>query len=178
MRNLATFRNAAIIIAAVVLAVVALTFLTTLMSSIIPIAVTAVVAFILGRMSVNRDLFAMLRGAVSRMSQAAPSAPAKAEQAAPAAAPKQSEQPAKPAPAKQAEATAPAAKPKEAAPATRNELLDPAFEVKTPEQIEAEARAREQELLKRTAEPNVDAVQAALEERRKRLLGNQGDSST
>ncbi|MBL8162706.1 MAG: hypothetical protein JNJ61_12020 [Anaerolineae bacterium] len=173
MRNLATFRNAAVIIAAVVLAVVALTFLTTLMSSIIPIAVTGVVAFILGRMSVNRDLFGILRGVFSRVSL-----PAQAEQAAPAAAPKQAEQPAKPVPAKQAEAAAPAAKPKEAAPATKNELLDPAFEVKTPEQIEAEARAREQELLKRKAEPNVDAVQAALEERRKRLLGNQGDGST
>lgn len=166
MHNLASFRNAALIIAAVVLAVVGLTFLTTLMSSIIPLAVTGVVAFILGRMSANRDLFALLRGALSRARQPA-AAPVKAEQPAPKIAAQSAPE--------SANQRAPIEKSKEAAPVTRNELLDPTFEVKTPEQIEAEARAREQELLKRAAEPNVDAVQAALEERRKRLLSGQGD---
>lgn len=168
-------RNILILVAVVVIGIMAVQFL----SNIVPIIITAIAAFILGRLSVHYDLVGMIR---ARMA----AAPAQAAAATPAveAAPKAVAKPA-PSPAKTTvgEAVKPApaqATPKAAEAAKRladepqnSVLLDESFEIKTPEQIEAEARRREQELAQKTAAPNPDAVQAALEERRKRLLGGQ-----
>lgn len=164
-----TIRNILIVVAVIAIAYFAITFI----SNIVPILVTAVAAFVLGRLSVHFNLLDAVRNARS----AAQSVQAAATTTAAAAAPVVAKAAAKPAPAKAApiKAAAPA---EEAAERLADEpkkdesiLLDPNFEIKTPEQIEAEARQREQAAKEKAAAANADAVQAALEERRKRLLG-------
>ncbi len=152
-------RNILIAAALVVIAVMALNFI----SAIVPIVVTAIAAFILGRLSVHFDLLEVVRK-LRAPAQAAAAGAATVAAAAPKAA-------AKPAPAKATKAVeipAEKAAAKNDVPAA---LLDPNFEVKTSAQIEAEARLREKEAMERAKSDNADAVQAALEERRKRLLG-------
>jgi uncharacterized membrane protein len=159
-------RNGLILIVAVVIAIIVLGFLTTLLSAIVPIAITAIIAFILGRLSVHFNLMNFIRSA-------------RAAKPAEAAAPvKAVETPAKTTVAAEISKPAPTRQVAESAaerladePKKDSILLDPDFEVKTPEQIEAEARKREQEAMKKATSGSEDAIQAALEERRKRLLG-------
>ena len=160
-----TIRNILIVVAVIAIAYFAITFV----SNIVPILITAVAAFILGRLSVHFDLLNFIRNARSSAQtvQAAVTTTA-------AAAPVITKAAAKPAPAK---ATPTPAKVEQAAerladePKNESILLDPNFEIKTPEQIEAEARQREQAAKEKATATSADAVQAALEERRKRLLG-------
>jgi len=159
-----TIRNILIVVAVIAIAYFAITFI----SNIVPILVTAVAAFVLGRLSVHFDLLGFMRNL--RTAQATRAAAATTAVAASVVA----NVAAKPAPKK---AAAPAQveqaaerladEPK----VDKNVLLDPNFEIKTSDQIEAEARQREQDALKKASSANADAVQAALEERRKRLLG-------
>jgi uncharacterized membrane protein len=156
-----TIRNILILIAVVVIAIMAVQFL----SNIVPILVTAIAAFILGRLSVHFDLIGLIRARTAAPAQAAASAGETLKVTHVEA-------------AKPAQTAAPRPAPTERLadePAQKTALLDEDFEIKTPEQIEAEARRREQELSQKAATPNPDAVQAALEERRKRLLGDKGE---
>jgi len=164
-----TIRNILIVVAVIAIAYFAITFI----SNIVPILITAVAAFILGRLSVHFDLLGFIRNARS----AAQTVQAAATTAA-AAAPIAAKATAKPAPVKAAPVKAVTAPAEAAAERLADEpkkdesiLLDPNFEIKTPEQIEAEARQREQAAKEKAAAASADAVQAALEERRKRLLG-------
>jgi hypothetical protein len=159
-------RNGVILIAAVVIAIVVLGFLTTLLSAIVPIAITAIIAFILGRLSVHFNLLDFIRSTRAPKSAEA-AAPLKAVEAAPKAGVVTE----RPAPAKTVDKPAQAAERLADEPKKDSILLDPDFEVKTPEQIEAEARKREQEAMQKATSTSEDAIQAALEERRKRLLG-------
>jgi len=159
-------RNGLILIVAVVIAIIVLGFLTTLLSAIVPIAITAIIAFVLGRLSVHFNLMNFIRSTrAAKPAEAA--APVKTVEAAPKAALATE----KPAPAKTAPKPAPAAERLADEPKKDSILLDPDFEIKTPEQIEAEARQREQEAMQKAKGASEDAIQAALEERRKRLLG-------
>lgn len=158
-----TIRNILIVVAVIAIAYFAITFV----SNIVPILITAVAAFVLGRLSVHFDLLNFIRNARSS-AQTVQAAVTTTAAAAPVIA-----KAAKPTPTK---ATSPA--PVEQAaerladePKNESTLLDPNFEIKTPEQIEAEARQREQAAKEKAAATSADAVQAALEERRKRLLG-------
>jgi hypothetical protein len=162
-----TIRNILVVVAVIVIAYIAI----TLVSNIVPILITAVAAFILGRLSVHFNLLDFIRNARAAQVTRAAAAATTATVAPVAAAANVA---AKPAPAKaaapaQAEQAAErlADEPK----VDKNILLDPNFEIKTPDQIEAEARLREQEVMKKATSASPDSVQAALEERRKRLLG-------
>lgn len=167
-----TVRTVLLLIALVVVGLMAINFI----SNIVPILVTAVAAFLIGRLSASTDVVAVVRGLFNRGAVSAVAGAAAAVVKSTASAPA----------AKSTAEAKPAAKPVDAAlqeranrlkdePAPKDEqLLDEDFQVKTSEQIEAEARAREQELLQKREEPNPDAVQAALEARKKRLLGGDG----
>lgn len=161
-----TIRNVLIVVAVIAIAYFAITFV----SNIVPILITAVAAFVLGRLSVHFNLLDFVRNARS----AAQTVQAAATTA---AAPVIAKVADKPAPAKAAVKPTPAPV-EQAAERLADEpkkdesiLLDPNFEIKTPEQIEAEARQREQAAKQKASSTSPDAVQAALEERRKRLLG-------
>jgi hypothetical protein len=160
-----SLRTVLLVVALVVIGLMAINFLT----NIVPILITAVAAFVLGRLSVNYDLMGVVRGLLNRRQPA----------------PKATSVVAGSATAKPVATSKPAAAPvdttlkerqerlKEAEAPKQEVLLDTSFEVKSPEQIEAEARAREQELIQKAQAPSPDAVAAALEERKKRLLGGQ-----
>ncbi len=157
-------RNILIVLGIIVAVVLGMNVLATLLGAIIPIIITAVVAFTLGRLSGNQSLLSFARSARDVMA----SVGAVIEKTAPKAA---AEKPAtvqgKATPVQPKAAAAPAS---DAPPALKNtELLDTDFEVKTPEQIEAEVRLREQELSQKAAPYD---AKAALEERKRRLLGN------
>jgi hypothetical protein len=161
--NLQNVRNIAIAVVVVVVGIAALGFLSTLLSSIVPIAITAVVAFILGRASASRNLLDLLNrgGKTVTAAMTAPPRPA-------ASKPAQTTTTVNVRAADQA-----AERLADEKPVASDALLDPNFEIKTPEQIEEQARRLEADASKKAANP--DAVAAALEERRKRLLGNKGD---
>jgi hypothetical protein len=161
-----TIRNILIVVAVIAIGYIAVSFLT----NIVPILITAVAAFVLGRLSVHFDLLNFIRN----LRPSAQAVQAAVTTTAAAAAPVIAKAVAKPTPAKAAPAPS---KVEQAADRLADEpkndsiLLDPNFEIKTSEQIEAESRLREQEALKKASATSQDAVQAALEERRKRLLG-------
>lgn len=170
MNNI-NFRNVLLAIGAIVLVILGMNILSTLIGSIIPIAITGVVAFILGRLTAGRSMGALFRtaqtagstvmAAASRMVEEKPPVVVQGKVNAPAAA-----QPA------EAAAPPPATK---AEPQVKNrELLDEDFEVKTPEQVAAESKRLEAEASQKAA--TLDA-KALIEERKKRLLGNQGGES-
>lgn len=150
-------RNFLILIALFVVLIVGFVVIGNLLNALVPLLVTAIIAFILGRLSVHMNLLDFVRSI--RLPQRAPK---------PAAAPKAAEAPAV------SKSAAPAPD-KDGIPQKQinpDLLLDPKFEIKTPDEVEAEARLREQEAVKKAASTDVNA---ALEERRKRLLGNKGN---
>jgi hypothetical protein len=160
-------RNILIAIAAIVVVIAGLGFISTLLTSVVPIAITAVIAFILGRTTAKRSLLDLFQGARSRVEQTVASTAKVVEQATtqtPKAAPREQSAPAQAKPS-------PAAPPQPAPPLKNTELLDESFEVKTPEQIEAEARRLESEMNQQTKAYD---PQAALEERKRRLRGGDG----
>jgi hypothetical protein len=155
MNNLNT-RNILLVIGAIVVVILGMNILSTLIGAVIPIGITAVIAFILGRLSANRNLLDLARSASAGVSTVTGKV---AEMSKPASQPA-----AKP----EAEKEKPAATPELKNP----ELLDPNFDIKTPEEIEAEARRLEAEVSKKTTAYD---PKAAIEERKKRLLGDKGD---
>ena len=170
MNNI-NFRNVLLAIGAIVLVILGMNILSTLIGSIIPIAITGVVAFILGRLTAGRSMGALFRtaqtagstvmAAASRMVEEKPPVVVQGKVNAPAAAqPSQTTEAVTPPPVAKAE------------PVVKNrELLDEDFEVKTPEQIAAESKRLEAEASQKAS--SMDA-KALIEERKKRLLGNQG----
>ncbi|MBZ0284786.1 MAG: hypothetical protein K8L97_28880 [Anaerolineae bacterium] len=172
--NTTTLRNALLVVGAVAIPIVALVVIGTILNVLAPLAITAAVAFVLGRLSVNFNLIEFIK---KQREQQQAAAEAKTVEKAAAVLQKTETVSAKPAP-KTAEKAPAAAAPPPAEPKTRNDLLDPTFEIKTPEQIEAEAKQREQELMQRTVTPSADSVAAALEERRKRLLGSKPEGES
>jgi hypothetical protein len=161
-----TIRNILIVVAVIAIGYIAVSFLT----NIVPILITAVAAFVLGRLSVHFDLLNFIRN----LRPSAQAVQAAATTTAAAVAPVIAKAAAKPTPAKAAPMNVKAEQAAERLadePKNDSILLDPNFEIKTSEQIEAESRLREQEALKKASTTSQDAVQAALEERRKRLLG-------
>jgi hypothetical protein len=159
-------RNVLILSAAVVGGLIILGFLTNILNAIVPLTVVAVVAFMLGRMSTHTNLLQAGMNLASR-------ATTKAEPTLKAAA-----KPVEAAPVQQA---APEASKKEL-PKTgklpQTQRLDAAklnitdFEVKSSDQVMADAKKLEDDLAKKNAEYD---PAAALEERKKRLLGDKPD---
>jgi hypothetical protein len=153
-------RNFLLLIALFIVLIVGFVVVGNLLNALVPLIVTAIIAFILGRLSIHFNLLDFIRSArlslPSRKPAAAPEAATKS-----AAVPNASTAKAAAAPSSEEAIPQKAVNP--------DLLLDPQFEIKTPDQIEAEARLREQEATKRAASTDVNA---ALEERRKRLLGN------
>ena len=166
MNNI-NIRNVLLAIVAIVLVVLGMNILSTLIGAIIPIAITGIVAFILGRITAGRSMGQLFRTAQSAGSTVMSAASRMVEE--------------KPPVTVQGKTTAPVAKPVEkAAPApvvteTPNlknpELLDPNFEIKTPEQVAAESSRLEAEASQKAAALDPKAL---IEERKKRLLNNQG----
>jgi hypothetical protein len=197
-------RNVVIIVAAVVIGLVVLGFIGTILSNIVPLAIVAAIAFILGRMSNRVDYLQLGRDAAKRMGDAAQSATGKsaeraetrqqaqgydktaqeanqriaaeattaAEQAAAKAEAKAAEPPARLAETEAKAVEPPARLAESEAPVEEDLSPTPKLDVKTVEQIQAEARLVEQEAAKKAS--TLD-VQAALEERRKRLLSGKSD---
>ncbi len=163
-------RNMLIVFGVVVVALVALAFIGNLLSQILPLTIALVVGIVLGRLSVNVNLADVARKAISQRQtrKASPQA------AKPKAAAKPAAQ-AEPDATQQLEARRQRIADAEPAPAeAKPELND--FEIKSEADILAETREREAEIRQKQA--SADAVQAALEERRRRLLSGQegGDS--
>ncbi len=168
MNNI-NIRNVLLAIGAIVLVILGMNILSTLIGSIIPIAITAIIAFIAGRVTGGRSMGHLFRTAQTAGSTVMAAASRMAEQKTPVTV--------------QGKVNAPAAKPVEktdAAPAPTTtetpklkniELLDTDFEIKTPEQIAAESQRLEAEASQKAAALDPKAL---IEERKKRLLGNQG----
>jgi hypothetical protein len=164
-------RNVLLAIGAIVLVILGMNILSTLIGAIIPIAITGIVAFILGRVTAGRSMGHLFRTAQTAGSTVMAAASRMAEQKTPVTV--------------QGKVNAPAAKPVEKAapePTATNEtpnlknaeLLDTDFEIKTPEQIAAESQRLEAEASQKAAALDPKAL---IEERKKRLLGNQGGQS-
>lgn len=181
-------RNVVIAVAAVVIGLVVLGFIGTILSNIVPMAIVAVIAFILGRYSHRINYLQVGRDAAKRMGEAAQSAASKAaeraevrqqaqgyDKAAQEANQRIASETVNAAEQAAAKAEAKAAEPpahlvETEVPAEDDAAVKPP-EVKTIEQIQAEARLVEQEAAKKASALD---VQAALEERRKRLLSDKG----
>ena len=180
-------RSVAMVVAAIIVALVVLGIIGGILNNIVPLAVVAVVAFILGRMSHRVNYLQLGREAAKRVGEAAQATASKAAERAEirqqaqgydktaqeanqriaSDTVKAAEQAAAKAEAK---ATEPPARLAETeAPAQDDLTAAPKPEIKTFEQIQAEARLVEQEAAKKAQTMD---VQAALEERRKRLLGD------
>lgn len=158
-------RNILLVLVALVAVIFGMNVLSTLVGAIIPIAITGIVAFLLGRFTANRSVGQLFRTAQNASTTVMAAASKIVE-----------EKPVATVVGKAATSAPAAAKPiaQAAPPELKNpDLLDPDFEIKTPEQIEAEARRLEAEVSQKagTYDPK-----AALEERKKRLLGDKGNS--
>lgn len=180
-------RNVVVIVAAVVIGLVVLGFVGSLLNNIIPLAIVAVIAFILGRTSNRVDYLRLGRDAAKRVRTATE---AVVDQAATRAQTRQQAQGQGPQAqaanrqladeartgveqaAAKAEAKAADRLAEVETPAEDDLTANPDLEVKTVQQIQAEARLVEQEATKKAQAMD---VQAALEERRKRLLGGKED---
>lgn len=167
MNNI-NIRNVLLVIGAIVLVVLGMNILSTLVGAIIPIFITGVVAFILGRMTAGRSMGALFRTAQTAGSTVMAAASRMVEEKPPVVVQGKVNASAATTPVEQA--APPAAE--KAEPQLKNrELLDPDFEVKTPEQVAAESKRLEAEASQKAAALDPKAL---IEERKKRLLGNQG----
>lgn len=161
MNNI-SLRNVLILLAAVIVVLLGLGFVSTVLNQVIPITLALIVGVVLGRMSVNVNLVDVVKDALRRQTTPA----AKPEAAKPDTAPQtQSVADA------QVQADVEAIKQRladvESEPQSQAEVTD--FKIKTEEEIQAEARRLEDEVARRNA--TYDPA-AALAERRKRLLGD------
>jgi hypothetical protein len=159
-------RNVLILSAAVVVGLIILGFLSTILNAIVPLTIVAVVAFVLGRISTRTNL---LQAGMNLANRAA----AKSEPAVQSAA-----KPVEAAPVQKAAAEAPTKILPKTGKLPQTQRLDAAklniedFEVKNTDEVLADAKKLEDDLAKRNA--NYDPA-AALEERKKRLLGDKKD---
>ncbi len=156
-------RNVLLVIGAILVIILGMNILSTIIGAVIPIVITALAAFLLGRYTANRSLSSLATTAraaapvIGKAAQTVIDVGTKAVASPPAEAPK----------------TVRVEPPAAAQPPLKNpELLDPNFEVKTPEEIEAEAKRLEQEVSQRAA--GYDA-KAAIEERKRRLLSGKSE---
>lgn len=167
MNNL-NIRNVLLAIGAIVLVVLGMNVLSTFIGAIVPIAITGIVAFILGRVTANRSMGQLFRTAQTTGSAVMNAASRMVEEKPPVTVQGKANAPA----TKPVENAAPASTPAAETPNLKNpELLDPNFEIKTPEQVAAESSRLEAEASQKAA--SLDA-KALIEERKKRLLSNHG----
>jgi hypothetical protein len=162
--NLTTLRNGAILVGVVALALAAMWLVSSIVSAIVPIAITAVIAFTLGRMSVNVNLLEVVGSGIERLSKRAP-----AEERAAAKVEKTEQVAMQAASMSQARAVEKLAADKPAPEPDTSRLADEPLEtpeIKTEEQLRAESKRIEEEIAKRTAGYD---PKAAIEERKKRL---------
>jgi hypothetical protein len=160
------FRNVLTILGALVLLLLVLGLLSTVLTQIIPIAIALIAGFALGRVTVNRDLFAMLSGAIQSRRAVAAAPVQETTQPAQTVAKADDD-------SVQTEAAAIKARLSEVeAEAPEAPISD--FDIKTEDEVLAQARRLEDEASKKAAEYDPTA---ALEERRRRLLGDQADES-
>lgn len=151
-----------VVAAVVVVALIILGFISTLLTNIVPLAIVAVVAFILGRMSNNVNYLQVAGNLLKRAVSERPAAQtAKPQTTVQVSAP----------PAQTAVPETQAASTVERQQTAEANLSD--FEIKTEDEILAEARLREQEILKKNTAYDPTA---ALEERKRRLLNDQQQS--
>ncbi|MBI1278754.1 MAG: hypothetical protein GC179_11560 [Anaerolineaceae bacterium] len=168
MNNI-NIRNVLLAIGAIVLVILGMNILSTFIGAIVPIIITAIVAFIAGRLTAGRSMGHLFRTAQTAGSTVMAAASRIVEEKTPVTVQGKVNSPA----AKPVEKESPA--PAAETPNLKNpELLDPTFEIKTPEQIAAESQRLEAEASQKAAALDPKAL---IEERKKRLLNNQGGQS-
>jgi hypothetical protein len=158
MNNL-NLRNVVLLLGAVIVALLVLGFISTILGQIVPLAIALVIGVVLGRMSHQVDVRAALMNSVRRQ--------AVAQIRQQAAQPKTSQSTEKPAAAAVPERLV------DKPPADDAPITD--FEIKTDAELQAEARRLEEEVARKSAEYD---PMTALEERRRRLLGDQADDAS
>ncbi len=169
MNNI-NIRNVLLAIGAIVLVILGMNILSTFIGAIVPIAITGIVAFILGRITAGRSMGQLFKTAQTASSTVMAAASRIAEQKTPVTVQGKVNLPA----AKPVEKAAPAPAASETPNLKNPELLDTSFEIKTPEQVAAESQRLEAEASQKAAAMDPKAL---IEERKKRLLGNQGGQS-
>lgn len=164
------FKNIVVLAAVVVVALIVLGFVSTILNAIVPLGIVAVVAFILGRMSTRVNLIEAVGRLLRRSTDRKGADNSKAASAAaPAAQP--AEQPSE----VQREAEAIKRRLSEPEPEVAPQKED--FTIRSEAEILADMKRREAEIAQKAAAPSADELAAALEERRRRLLGDQADRS-
>lgn len=163
------FRNALTILGGVIVVLLILGLISTFLSQLLPVSIALVAGFALGRVSVRVDIVTLLRRLLAQRQSATAATPAQAT--------------AHPAET-QAEPEAEADLVKTEAEAIKTRLSDAEaeapeapitdFDIKTEDEVLAQARRLEDEVSKKAAEYDPTA---ALEERRRRLLGDQADET-
>ncbi len=167
MMNNISLRNVLVLLVAVIAVLLALGFVSTLLNQIIPITIALVVGVALGRMSTNVNLLTVLKQAIRR----APAQAAATEE-------KPQSQVAEVDAQDEISARAAAIKQRledvdtETAPQKAPQVDD--FDIKSEDEILTQARRLEEEVARRNAAYD---PAAALEERRRRLLGDKADQS-
>lgn len=175
MNNL-SLRNVLIVLGALIAGLIILGVISTVLTQIVPLAIVAIVAFVLGRLSVNVNLLDVVRNALSSAATAA-TTPAEKPAARPAvtkAAPPQKDPLPKTDQLPQTDRLDKAKSNMIDSESEPKPLED--FVIKSEAEILAEARQREAELSQKK-NAAADDVAAALEERRRRLLGDQSDKN-
>lgn len=161
MNNI-NIRNILLVIVAILAVILGMNVLSTFVGAIIPIIITGVVGFVAGRATANRSMGQLFRSAQNASSTVMAAATKMVEEKPPVTVTSKSPTPPVEKPT-----------PEAAAPELKNaELLDPNFEIKTPEQVEADARRLEAEVNQKAAAYD---PKAALEERKRRLLSDKGN---
>ena len=155
-----TVQNILVIVVGAVIVLALLGVISTLLTSILPLALVGIVAFILGRVSTRVDLLAATRAFV--VDQIIPRLRGSGEPKAAEATPAQ-EQAAKPVEVPAREETRDEPQGNE----TEEEATD--FVIKDEKDLAEQARRLEEDVAKRTADYD---AQAAIEERKRRLLGD------
>lgn len=151
-------RNLAALVGVVALVIIGVIVVGSVVTSIVPVLLTAVIAFILGRLSVNFNLLEWLRQRRANKASKPAEKPERAVKQAASPVVEKSPRKAVDVPAQ---------------PAAEEEEID--FKVKTVDDVLAESRRLEEEVSKRNT--GYDPA-AALEERRRRLFGDQSEGSS
>lgn len=148
-------------VAIVIVAIIALGFVSTLITSILPLTIVAIIAFILGRMSASANLFnlgtTLFKRAGNNITKAR--AQAKVE-------PKSDSKTATSSEASLTERQNRLAEKEEAAP-------EAGFTLRSEQEVLSAARRREEEIIAKSRQ-DYDPM-TAIEERKKRLLGDKGE---
>lgn len=167
------FRNALMILGGVTVVLLILGLMSTFVSQLLPVSIALAAGFVLGRVSVRVDIVALLRGQLAQR-QTVVAAPAQ-ETAKAAATPAKAEAEVDAAEADSLKSEAEAIKARLSdAEAEAPEAPISDFDIKTEDEVLAQARRLEDEANKKAADYDPSA---ALEERRRRLLGDQADET-